>query len=118
MFHPQGEGARSSHGTTDAEGRFELSSFGTNDGALLGKHTVTVGKADLSAEGTIDAKALQESGYAGGGMPGYDAMMGGGKGAKIEVKSQIPDRYADKKTSDLEAEVMDDGKNDFTFDLK
>jgi len=119
MFHPQDGGARSSHGTTGADGRFELSTFGTNDGALLGKQTVTVAKVDQPGGGaTVDTKALQEKGYSGGGMPGYGQMMGVEGGKEAEVKHEIPAIYADRKTSTIEVEVTPDGDNEFTIDLK
>jgi predicted small lipoprotein YifL len=119
MFHPQGEGARSSYGTTDASGRFKLSTFGMNDGALLGKHVVTVSKVEMPDEATkIDVEALKKGGYAGGGMPGYEKMMGVGGAEKVEVEQQIPEKYADRKTSGIEVEVTLDGENEFAFNLE
>ncbi|HID77048.1 MAG TPA: carboxypeptidase regulatory-like domain-containing protein [Planctomycetaceae bacterium] len=120
MFHPLEGGARSSHGTTDAEGRFELSTFGMNDGALVGRHVVTISKVDLPEEGTaVDVEALQKGGYAAGGMPGYEKMMGPGAGGRgTQPKSELPPKYADRKASGIEVEVTVDGENEFTFNLK
>ena len=83
MFHPKEKAARYSYASTDASGRFQMSTFGMNDGALVGAHTVTISKVDMPEEATkIDVEALKKGGYTGGGMPGYESMMGLGSGGK------------------------------------
>ncbi len=37
MFHPKEKAARYSYASTDASGRFQMSTFGMNDGALVGR---------------------------------------------------------------------------------
>ena len=88
MFHPKEKAARYSYASTDADGRFQMSTFGMNDGALVGSHTVTISKVDMPDEATkIDVEALKKGGYAGGGMPGYESMMGLG-GAEERLGGQ------------------------------
>jgi hypothetical protein len=36
------------HALTDEEGKFTVSTYGTNDGAVVGKHMVRVGKSETS----------------------------------------------------------------------
>jgi hypothetical protein len=117
MFHPQGEGARFSHGTTDANGNFKLSTFGMNDGALVGSHKVTITKVEQPADAPkFDPAKLKESGYA--GMEGYEKMMGMGKSKAVEPEAQIPEKYGDVATSNMEVEVTTDGPNEYTFNLE
>ncbi len=121
MFFPQsGDASAFSHGTTDANGHFKLSTYGLNDGAFAGKCVVTISKIDLPEEAKkIDVQKLQKEGYAGGGMPGYGSMMGVVKGKKkAEAKNELPKKYADKETSGIEVEVKTSGKNEFTYDLE
>ena len=116
MFHPTAGGARTSYGTTDASGKFKMSTFGVNDGALLGHHKVTIVKAEIATEkmSQADIEAMKQRGTS--AMPGYDQMMGPG-GAKESAKPKmlIPDTYADKDKTTLEADVAADGPNEFTF---
>lgn len=118
MFHPVEGGARTSYGTTDASGRFKMSTFGTGDGALLGRHKVAISKVDVAEKqlSQQDIDAMQKRGIS--AMPGYDSMMGvGGKTAE-KPKMLIPEKYADKEQSGIEAEVVADGANEFTFNLE
>ncbi|MBM4088948.1 MAG: carboxypeptidase regulatory-like domain-containing protein [Planctomycetes bacterium] len=115
-FHPV-SGSRISHGTTDAMGKFTLSTFGVNDGALIGKHKVTVSKVE-GADSTpkVDVEALRKGGVS--AMPGYADQMGvGGKKAE-QPKQLIPEKYSDKEQSTFEVEVTATGTNDFPIDLK
>ena len=47
-FHND-EAPRAAAGVTDAEGKFQLSMFGANDGSLAGQHVVTVTKYEAGA---------------------------------------------------------------------
>jgi hypothetical protein len=119
MFHPIEGGARMSYGTSDESGNFSMSTFGMNDGALVGKHKVTVSKVDLPEEATqIDVEALKKGGYTGGGMPGYEGMMGIGEKKATEVEQQIPEKYSDKNKSQIEVEVTASGPNEFSLNLE
>jgi hypothetical protein len=64
-FIPEG-GGRAASGRTDESGRFTLGTFSIDDGALIGKHRVSV-----SARGPDrPAKAGEGSGMPGGTVPG------------------------------------------------
>ena len=118
-FYPKESSSRFSYGTTDAEGRFKLSTFGVNDGGLIGSHTVTISKVDLPSEaGKIDIEKLKKQGYSGGGMPGYESMMGLGGKPKAEIKDQVPAKYSDKASSTLEASITAEGPNEYNFNLE
>lgn len=82
-----GEGKRSATGRTDADGRFTLGTFATDDGALLGKHRVTV----VANGPPRPAKAGEGSGMPGETVPG-DPL--------------IPKKYFNAETSGLEHEVV------------
>ena len=114
MFHPIDGGARFSYGVTDVDGKFRLSTFGMNDGALIGRHKVAVIKVDTSTQQTFDPKELSETGYGG---KGYQDMMGIGKTKPVKTKHLIPEKYADRETSGIEVEVEAGGSNDFPLNL-
>jgi hypothetical protein len=78
-------------GATNAGGVFHLSTFGKDDGALLGKHQVTISKMTPST-GTSESS--------------YPTMQ-----------SVIPPTYASPMTSNLTAEVKDAQTNTFQFEL-
>jgi hypothetical protein len=118
IFHPVDGGARMSYGTTDSSGTFKLSTFGMNDGGLIGRHRVAISKIDTPVDGPkIDVKKLQEGGYASGGFPGYESQMGIGGTAK-GPKQEIPEKYSDKEKSQIEVEITAAGPNDFSFNLE
>ncbi len=117
-FYPKESSSRFSYGTTDAEGRFKLSTFGVNDGAIIGAHTVTISKVDSATEGKVDLEKLKKTGYYGDGMPGYESMMGLGGKPKIEVKNEVPAKYSDKASSTLEASITAEGPNEYNFNLE
>jgi hypothetical protein len=90
MFAPdQGPSAMA---TTDAEGRFTLSTA-NQPGALVGDHRVSISKVE-----TITIPQRQ-------GFPLY------------QHKSHIPEKYADVSTSELTANVADDD-NYIEFNLQ
>lgn len=90
-FHPQGEG-HPGVGRTDAEGRFVLTTYDAEDGAVVGTHAVTI--------------RLMPT----GGLPGMEAKSTGA--------AAIPQKYADPSTSPLTAEVKPDEDNEFKFELQ
>lgn len=82
-------------GITDAEGKFELSTSDTGDGAIPGMHKVAIN--------FVPAQVPE--------MPGFP-------GSENNEKSPIPLRYGDTATSGLTATVETDAsKNDFKFEL-
>lgn len=83
------------YGTSDAEGRFELTTSSPGDGAIPGTHKVSI---------NFDPDQVPE-------MPGFP-------GSENNQKSPIPLKYGDVNTSGLTATVdTDSSKNDFTFEL-
>ncbi|HPP51834.1 MAG TPA: carboxypeptidase-like regulatory domain-containing protein [Thermoguttaceae bacterium] len=100
MFHTQG--GPPATGTTDKEGRFRLETFSTEDGALIGEHTVIISKYVPVPNGAASSS----------GAP--DDMRGPGP---PRIRQLVPARYTTPATSPLKAKVTAEGPNDFTFDL-
>ena len=86
MFMPTG--GRPATGTTDADGRYRLSTFAKDDGALVGRHKVTITKR----------VPINDQPYA-------------------PERSEIPANYGTAATSGLEADVAAPGPNEFEFPL-
>lgn len=101
----EGKSPRVATGVTDSDGRYTLSTFGKDDGAVLGKHVVWItmpqkGEAIDPNNPTAD----------------YGQMMSGAAvGAKPDTGG-IPAKYTSKKTSDLIREVKA-GTNEINIDL-
>lgn len=100
-FHCQDQ-ERAAFGRTDEQGKFRLSTFRPNDGAVAGKHAVTVVKVEAAA--TQQEAPLEDPAY------NPDAVA---KQAPVKPpKSSIPAKYASEKTTDLFYVVLDDGQNE------
>lgn len=91
-------------GTTDAQGKYSLTTFDTNDGAVVGKHTVTITQTGSGA-GVKKPEQMTPS-----------DMIALGPQANVS-QSQLPAKYADPKTSDLTRTVVEGETNEFNFDL-
>ena len=85
------KGGRPASGRTDAAGRFTLTTFRTNDGALIGQHTVTVCKHVKK-----DPNAT---------------------GAYFDYVQVTPEKFGRPNESPLRADVTASGPNEFTFDI-
>jgi hypothetical protein len=90
-FNP--ERGRPASGVTDVSGKFTLSTFIKDDGAVLGKHKVTI------AESNRDKPPP---------MPGFGEPL----------PSRFPAKYGKAESSPLSENVEKGQKNDFTFDIK
>ena len=102
------EGApRAALGTTDAQGVYQLTTFQPNDGAVLGKHTVTV---TMPVKGAPTMSAEKPDAAYGA------AMLQAAKGT-AQRGTEIPAKYANPTTSGLTADVKR-GKNECPFDLQ
>jgi hypothetical protein len=115
--------AKPAVGTTDAQGKFQLTTFAPNDGAPAGSYTVTVAKPKASSSGNTEMTVKTASG---GIQPSDDYakfMKGAAKKSAAKAESVeeggVPEKYASPGSSDLKAEVTKGGPNDkFDFDLK
>jgi Carboxypeptidase regulatory-like domain len=90
------DGKVTSFGRTDAAGSFTLSTYGSQDGIPPGRYKVTAaaGGAREVEPGVLD-----------------DEPKGG-------FRSPIPAKYANPDTTDILVEVKEQGRNDFTIELK
>lgn len=100
-FVPKGEGKRSATGATDAQGRYRLTTFDTNDGAIIGNHDVAF-------------YAVKDDNRNPDGTPRYSEEDPRWK----PPKSIIPDKYGDPRKSGLTKEVTKGKPNVFDFELK
>ncbi len=101
----EGKSPRVATGVADADGRYTLSTFGKDDGAVLGKHVVWItmpqkGEAIDPNNPTADYGKMMEAAAA---------------GAKPDTGG-IPAKYTSKETSDLIREVKA-GTNEINIDL-
>jgi hypothetical protein len=90
------EKGRPASGITDAAGKFTLSTFAKDDGAVPGLHKVAV---------TPNASQIEP-------MPGTPEAAAAAVG-----KPPFPKRYNNPETSALTADVKDGEDNNFTFDM-
>lgn len=106
------EGAsRAATGVTDPEGKFQLSMFAANDGALAGTNTITVSKMEGSAAPAVSDEELLNNPSA---LANMGANMTNGADAP---KSAIPKKYSDRKSTSLKETVSADSENTFVLQL-
>jgi hypothetical protein len=98
---------RFSSGTTDSEGKFNLTTFTPNDGALIGENTVTVSVATKPPPETAGNKPDPEA---------YFRALHREQGRASALASPLPLRYADARTSGL-AWTVKPGDNQPTLEL-
>ncbi len=108
---------RPANGTTDSDGRFSLTTFSTDDGAIPGEYQVLVTKS--VSRGVSSDPGLANAPDLSKGLPtGYSSAVSE-KTGKVNLPSgenQLPAKYADG--THLKATVKATGKNDITFDLE
>jgi hypothetical protein len=120
-FSPTGVGEVSAaSGTTDASGKFTLTSFVAGDGAMVGSYMVSIsktegGEVELEVEGggtesDEDIDAAYQALDAAGGEAGMSKAGG-------EIEDLLPAKYKVAANSGLTADVTEAGPNDFTFEL-
>jgi len=105
---------RSASGITDASGKFQLSMFDTNDGAVPGEHTVTISKVEAASDATMapgmSPDQIREH------MNKQAEKMKGNL-TESAPKTTLPAKYADVKTSGETRTVVKGDVNDFKFEL-
>ena len=101
----RGDGKAGGSATTDAQGKFVLSTYAAGDGVAAGDYMVGITKFDLSK---VDR---------GVGAPG-DANYRPPAADSPPPKNLLPTKYAEPTPMGLSASVKAEGTNDFTFDLK
>ena len=95
-----GSAPRRSEGVTEEDGTFSLTTYNTDDGAIIGSNIVTVTKqGGGSGQRVMSAADLADMH---GAPPAED---------------QLPQKFADPKTSGLKYEV-ESGTNEFEIPLK
>jgi hypothetical protein len=93
IFQPEkGPPAR---GTIQSDGSFVLGTYGSSDGAIIGKHKVRITCSETQ-------------------KPGYTPPTGEEAGVG---KSMIPKKYVSFRSSGLTKEVTESGPNEFNFEL-
>jgi hypothetical protein len=93
MFYP--EEGRSAMGTIAADGSYRLTTFTDGDGALPGRHTVTI--TAIAESGSAPASMEEEM---------QQGMLGKEEGG---VRWLVPQRYSRRETSGLTADVPAEG---------
>ena len=95
---------RLASGQTDMDGKFSLTSFNLNDGALPGEHRVLVTKMEGENE---DAPSLS-----------MDEALNAERNKAKRPRHVLPKKYATKATSPLVLEVTDEGLVDVEIVLE
>ncbi|MFY9256662.1 MAG: carboxypeptidase-like regulatory domain-containing protein [Fuerstiella sp.] len=101
---------RSAFGKTDAQGKYQLTTFTQNDGSVEGKSVVTIKKYQ-PVEPEAPVADIDSEDY-------VPPTVGVREAPPKKSKSDIPDKYGDPMLSGLIAPVAVDGANVFDFALE
>jgi hypothetical protein len=99
------EQGRPAIGELGPDGQYELKTFIAGDGALVGKHRVTIEARRVS--GGAKPKTIEEELHGGGGAS---------PPTNFSIQWLVPEKYANPDTSPLTAEIKS-GENVLNFDL-
>lgn len=105
VFQP--EKGRMAHGRIGPDGSYSLTTFDPDDGAIVGKHNVTIEAVEAASEPEAPTSFEEE-------LQGVQA--GGGRRAMPKMKWLVPNEYARAETSPLTVEVHD-SSNVINFSL-
>jgi len=105
---------RAATGVTDAEGKYQLTTFDLNDGAVAGTHKITVTKMEAGA--TAGGMTKEEENKLLNDPTALAGQMSQGTENKAP-KSLIPEKYASVETSGLSEEVKAGSENTFVLQL-
>lgn len=105
-FYPEGTG-QAAAGTTDAQGKFQLTTLNANDGAKPGTYKVMVSKIQVTGVGANMSQEEQ-----------YKYLEQHGSPPPNESKNVLPEQFANVTTTTLTATVSESGPNEFKFELQ
>jgi hypothetical protein len=105
---------RTAMGVTDASGQFKLTTYDTNDGAVVGDHIVTMTKQ--GSGGAMNAELPSPAVNPEEWKKQYEEKMFKSR-QQGPVPSQLPSKYGDPKTSGISRQVIEGDPNVFTFEL-
>jgi len=104
------ESSRSAFGRTDEQGRYRLSTFGANDGAVAGKHAVAV----MKVAATVTSQEKVPDTFS----PDYEPpTLLTDSTPPPPAKGEIPAKYSSTATSGLIVVVNPDSPNTIDLDL-
>jgi hypothetical protein len=106
-FYPDGGAGKAAAGSTDAQGKFQLTTLNANDGAKPGTYKVMVSKIETTGPGATMSQEEQ-----------YKYLEQHGSPPPTESKNVLPEQFAEVTTTTLTATVSESGPNDFKFDLR
>jgi hypothetical protein len=106
-------GSHSAVGITDAGGKYRLTTFRSNDGAVAGDYRVTIAKYDRPV---ISPKS--DGRIADTGDEPEEAQAAGRTFGDTALKNLLPGKYARAETSGLTATVDKSGQKTFDFQLE
>ena len=106
------DGSRSAVGITDDQGRYTLTTFVPDDGAVLGRYAVAIAQYDIprgvsGRDGSIADTGEQDVDEPEAGLAG--------RGESAGPRNLLPEKYADANSSGLSATVAESGNNQFDF---
>ena len=105
-FMPK-DGGRPAFGITDANGAFTLTTFGENDGAIPGMHSVTITAVEENVSDKTEELAEEYGSLS-------EVMQ---PRRRPKQTWRVPERYSESKTSELSFEVKRGEKNVASFSL-
>jgi len=112
------EGKENAIGSTDKSGKYSLSMFSPNDGAIPGQYKVSISKF----EAPVAPKTTTAPGQIASGELAADyappSSAGATSGGVKSPKNLLPAKYANGDSSALRAMVDAKKSNTFDFDLK
>jgi hypothetical protein len=103
-----GSTSKAAFGVTNADGKYQLTTYAANDGAIPGSYSVTIAKQ--VTEGRAPDPVNEED-Y----KPPEETE---GKAPPVSSVTLLPPKYASPTSSGLKAEVKSDGAQTFDFPLK
>jgi hypothetical protein len=101
--------SRPATGVTDGNGRFRLTTFEADDGAIVGTHVVTVIKTGSQPAAAANPGQVENDPAA------IEKAMAQSALQQRQARSELPAKYADRRSSDLHFDVA---AHENQFELK